>query len=91
MSTNPERNPIDTDQQQSESAEPKKFTIAHKTYESMSNQEFMAVHKSLVTVREKLSHPEFSFARYLLDMTIQEFTIPGKAGEPLTKSVPDSC
>lgn len=84
MSTKSEQKPIDTESLPSEVGESKKFAMAHKTYETLSSQEFIAIHKTLKDVQGKLSHPEFGFVRYLLEMTIKEFTSPGEAGEPLS-------
>lgn len=44
--------------------------------------------RALVDTQKKLSHPEFGFARYLLEMAIQEFISPGSDSAPLSGSVP---
>ncbi len=84
MSSESERKPTEIKQQPAEQPESKKFAVAHKTYETISNQEFMAIHKTLLAVQGQLSHPEFGFVRYLLEMTIKEFIMPGEAHEPLS-------
>ena len=86
MMTDPEQKQIDIKQPNSEQSEPKRFALAPKTYESMTNQEYMAIHKSLMDIQKKLSHPEFGFARYLLEMAIQEFVSPGSDTDPLAGS-----
>lgn len=85
MMTDRENEPTDTDQQRSEQTESKKFALAHKTYESLSNTEFMAIHKTLTDIKKRLSHEEFGFARYLLEMAIQEFIMPGDENDTLSK------
>lgn len=84
MMTDPEQKQIGIKQPNPEQGEPKKFALAHKTYDSMTNQEYMAIHKSLTDIQKKLSHPEFGFARYLLEMAIQEFISPGTDTDPLS-------
>jgi hypothetical protein len=90
MMTDPEKKLTDIKQPNPEQSEPKKFSSAHRTYESMTNQEYMAVHKSLMDIQQKLSHPEFGFARYLLEMAIQEFISPGSDNDPLSGSEHDA-
>lgn len=82
--TDHENEPTDTDPQSAEKPEAKKFALAHKTYESLSNTEFMAIHKTLTDIQKRLSHEEFGFARYLLEMTIQEFIMPGDENDTLS-------
>jgi hypothetical protein len=44
----------------------------------------MAIHKTLTDIQKRLSHEEFGFARYLLEMTIQEFIMPGEGNDTLS-------
>ncbi len=85
MTTDPKRMAADTDKPHPEQQEPKNYAKGKRYYESLTNQEFITIHKSLVGIQKQLSHPEFSFVGYLLKMTIQEFTMPRKSGDTLKK------
>lgn len=85
MTTGPKKTQTDTDKPRPDRQELKKSAVANRVYESITSQDFMAIHKTLLGIQKQLSHPEFRFLNYLLTMTIQEFTKPGDADDPLTK------